>query len=105
MESFPFPDDLIQLQQRWTRTYNLLAMRPERGGAELRRQLIRLSCRISAHPFWLRGGYSGVRRVELRRAAEAASGGERELVVRYVDGTFEVSDTDHDRHQRGPGPA
>ncbi|MFF1556259.1 hypothetical protein [Streptomyces sp. NPDC058279] len=94
MKSLPFPDDLIRLQQRWTRTYNLLALRPDGsgGGAGLRRELIRLSCRISAHPYWRGGGYSGARRVELRRAAEAASGGERELVVRYVDGAFAVSD-------------
>ncbi|MEU6896274.1 hypothetical protein ABZ934_31940 [Streptomyces sp. NPDC046557] len=69
----------------------LLAVRPERGGAELRRELIRLSCEISGHPFWRAGGYSAVRRVELRRAAETASGGEPELVVRYADGTFTVS--------------
>ncbi|MFC6987002.1 hypothetical protein [Streptomyces cirratus] len=42
MAPLPFPADLIHLQQQWTRTYNLLAARPERGGAELRRELIRL---------------------------------------------------------------
>ncbi|MGW7099722.1 hypothetical protein [Streptomyces sp. NPDC054838] len=87
-----FPDDLIHLQQQWTRTYNLLAVRPERGGAELRRELIRLSCLISGHPLWRAGGYSAVRRVELRRAAEIAVGGEQQLVVHYADGTFTVSD-------------
>ncbi|MEV6683959.1 hypothetical protein AB0N28_01170 [Streptomyces sp. NPDC051130] len=92
MAPLPFPDDLIRLQQRWTRTYNLLAVQPERGGAELRRELIRLSCLISAHPFWRAGAYSAVRRVELRRAAEHASGGEPEVVVRYIDGAFTVSD-------------
>ncbi|MGW7102868.1 hypothetical protein [Streptomyces sp. NPDC054838] len=92
MRRFPFPDDLIRLQQRWTRTYNLLAVGPVRGGAELRRELIRMSCEISAHPYWRAGGYNAVRRVELRRAAETAPGGERELVVRYVDGAFTVSD-------------
>ncbi|MEU6895903.1 hypothetical protein ABZ934_29910 [Streptomyces sp. NPDC046557] len=91
MESLPFPDDLIHLQQQWTRTYNLLAVRPERGGAELRRELIGLSCRISSHPFWRAGGYSAVRRGELRRAAETAVGGEPELAVRYADGAFTVS--------------
>ncbi|WP_329191774.1 MULTISPECIES: hypothetical protein [unclassified Streptomyces] len=92
MAPLPFPDDLIHLQQQWTRTYNLLAVRPERGGAELRRELIRLFCRISAHPFWRAGGHGALRRVELREAAEAAPGGEQELVVRYIDGAFVVSD-------------
>ncbi|MFF1561020.1 hypothetical protein [Streptomyces sp. NPDC058279] len=92
MHLLHFPDDLIHLQQQWTRTYNLLAVRPEQGGAELRRKLIRLSCEISAHPFWRAGGYSAVRRVELREAAETAPGGEPELVVRHANGTFTVTD-------------
>ncbi|WP_206308886.1 hypothetical protein [Streptomyces sp. A1136] len=92
MASLRFPDDLIHLQQQWTRTYNLLAVGQEKGAAELRRELIGLSCLISGLPFWRAGGYSAVRRVELRRAAEAAAGGEQQFVVRYTDGTFTVSD-------------
>ncbi|MFF1560828.1 hypothetical protein [Streptomyces sp. NPDC058279] len=91
MAPLPFPDDLIHLQQQWTRTYNLLAVRPQQGGAELRRELIRLS-EISGHPFWRAHGYGAARRVELRRAAEAAVGEEPEPVVRHIDGAFTVSD-------------
>ncbi|WP_411103816.1 hypothetical protein [Streptomyces sp. cmx-4-9] len=78
MKSFPFPDDLIQLQQQWTATYRRLADladRPGHGAAELRRELIVLSCRISAHPYWEASGWSTAGRVELRRAAEAAASG------------------------------
>lgn len=92
MAPLPFPDDLIRLQQQWTRTYNLLAVRAEQGGAELRRELVRLSCEISGHLFWSAHEYSAVRRVELRRAAETAPGGEQERVVHYTDGAFTVSD-------------
>ncbi|MFI5985154.1 hypothetical protein ACIBEA_30335 [Streptomyces sp. NPDC051555] len=37
------------LKRRQTRVYNALAVRPALGVAELRRELIRLSCLISAH--------------------------------------------------------
>ncbi|WP_406368162.1 hypothetical protein [Streptomyces sp. NBC_01546] len=72
MKSFPFPDDLIKLQQQWTAAYQRLADRPGQGGAELRRELIVLSCRISAYPYWEGSGWSTAGRVELRQAAEAA---------------------------------
>ncbi|MFJ4777977.1 hypothetical protein [Streptomyces sp. NPDC088762] len=75
MKSFPFPADLIKLQQQWTAAYRRLADRPGHGEAELRRELIGLSCRISAHPYWEASGWSTAGRVELRQAAEAAQRG------------------------------
>ncbi|MFI5828510.1 hypothetical protein ACIA6C_14805 [Streptomyces sp. NPDC051578] len=50
-----------------------------------------LRLEISAHSFWRPGGYSAVRRVELRRAAATASGGQPELVAHCLDGAFTVS--------------
>lgn len=49
-----FPDDLIQAQRDWYTTYRQLA---ETGGPDtrttvLRRRLVRLSVRITAHPYW-----------------------------------------------------
>lgn len=49
-----FPDDLIQAQRDWHITYRQLA---ETGGTGaqttvLRRRLVRLSVRITAHPYW-----------------------------------------------------
>jgi hypothetical protein len=49
-----FPDDLVQAQRDWYTTYRQLAAS---GGAPaqttvLRRRLVRLSVRITAHPFW-----------------------------------------------------
>ncbi|MFD3549186.1 hypothetical protein ACFWUW_26885 [Streptomyces sp. NPDC058655] len=49
--SFRFPDDLISLKRQQIRAYNQLALRPAVGAAELRRELIRLSCLISSHPY------------------------------------------------------
>ncbi|MGR4877937.1 hypothetical protein ACIPUC_00635 [Streptomyces sp. LARHCF249] len=83
---------MIQLQQRWTRTYNQLALRPALGTAELRRELIGLSCGISSHPYWREHGWSMAGRVELRRVAETAPGGVAEVSVRYIDGQFVVSE-------------
>ncbi|WP_073907645.1 hypothetical protein [Streptomyces sp. CB00455] len=89
MEYLPFPDDLIRLQQRWTRAYHLLAVRRERSVAGLRRELIDLSCRISAHPYWRAAGYRSVRLVELRRAAAAVPAAREPLPC--VDGEFVMS--------------
>jgi len=49
-----FPDDLVQAQRDWYATYRELAAG---GGTDsrttvLRRRLVRLSVRISAHPYW-----------------------------------------------------
>ncbi|MFK0017069.1 hypothetical protein [Streptomyces sp. NPDC091027] len=70
MAHFHFPDDLIALQREQIRIYRQLAQQPALHTAELRRTLIRLSCLISAHPYWERRGWSTAGRVELRRAAE-----------------------------------
>ncbi|MET8747518.1 hypothetical protein [Streptomyces sp. NPDC004728] len=85
MTSFRFPDDLISLRRRQIRTYNQLALRPAVGAAELRRELIRLSCRISSHPYWAGRGWSMAGRVELVRAARSGpDGGGRAVDRRRV---------------------
>ncbi|MBM9509899.1 hypothetical protein [Actinacidiphila acididurans] len=74
-----FPDDLIQAQRDWYTTYRRLATA---GGAPaqttvLRRRLVRLSVRITAHPFWTTlPGTAPAARMELKEmtwteAAEA----------------------------------
>ncbi|MER5758908.1 hypothetical protein [Streptomyces sp. NPDC002082] len=72
MQFIRFPDDLLALQSAWLRTYEAMAGMPVGKGTSLhRRQLIRLSCAIEAHPFWATGGRSMAARVELRRQARA----------------------------------
>ncbi|MFJ3977387.1 hypothetical protein [Streptomyces sp. NPDC090021] len=75
-----FPDDLVDLQEAWLRTYAALAQAPAEGGTTmLRRRLIVLSCRLHAHHHW--SAPTGWRDggVELRRAARrrAGQGGRR----------------------------
>ncbi|MFE2166586.1 hypothetical protein ACFXB3_16185 [Streptomyces sp. NPDC059447] len=70
MTSIRFPDDLLDLQAAWLRTYADLARSPAHAGTTpLRRRLITLSCAIAAHPFWTVPGHSTATRVELRRRA------------------------------------
>ena len=54
MPHHPFPDDLIQAQRDWYTTYRQLADTAGSGTQTtvLRRRLVRLSVRITAHPFW-----------------------------------------------------
>ncbi|MFB7216330.1 hypothetical protein [Streptomyces sp. NPDC056255] len=92
MASFRFPDDLIALRRRQIRVYNRLALRPAVGAAELRRELIRLSCLISAHPYWAGRGWSLAGRVELVRAARSGPDGVREVVVRWTGEEFVVTE-------------
>ncbi|WP_329129162.1 hypothetical protein OG552_02455 [Streptomyces sp. NBC_01476] len=54
MPLLAFPDDLLQAQRDWYATYRELAGNGA-GGTQttvLRRRLVRLSVRITAHPFW-----------------------------------------------------
>lgn len=90
MTSFRFPGDLIDLRRRQIRIYNELALRPAVGAAELRRELIRLSCLISAHPYWAEHGWSMAGRVELVRAARSGPDGVRELVMHWNGEEFVV---------------
>ncbi|MEW1724728.1 hypothetical protein [Streptomyces sp. NPDC093109] len=67
----PFPEDLLQAQLEWIRTYEALAARAG-DAAVLRRRLLRLSEAIARHPFLAAGpARSPAVRVELRRAARA----------------------------------
>ncbi|WP_331742882.1 hypothetical protein OG239_42650 (plasmid) [Streptomyces sp. NBC_00868] len=83
-----FPDDLVALQQRWTRIFNRLASDPPADGHEMRMELLRLSFRLDAHPHWAttEAGWSRAARHELQEYATAAPGGEEQLVTLCVDG-------------------
>ncbi|MEV6733736.1 hypothetical protein [Streptomyces sp. NPDC051364] len=72
---FRFPADLISLKRQQIRAYNQLALRPTVAAAELRRELIRLSCLISSHPYWAERCWSTAGRIELFRAAESGPDG------------------------------
>ncbi|WP_093787061.1 hypothetical protein [Actinacidiphila guanduensis] len=60
-----FPEDLVQAQRDWYATYRELAASAGTGSRTtvLRRRLVRLSVRISAHPYWasLPGGAPAAR--------------------------------------------
>ncbi|MGW6841166.1 hypothetical protein [Streptomyces sp. NPDC054958] len=92
MTSFRFPADLIDLKRRQIRAYNQLAQHPAAGAAELRRELIRLSCLIISHPYWAERGWSTPGRVELSRVAESGPEGVREVSVRWSGEEFVVSE-------------
>ncbi|WP_158754572.1 hypothetical protein [Streptomyces sp. NRRL F-2580] len=83
-----FPDDLVALQQRWTRILKRLAGDPPADGHELRVELLGLSFRLDAHPHWAatEAGWSRAARRALQKYASAAPGGEEELVTLCVDG-------------------
>lgn len=81
MPHFHFPDDLVSLKQDQIRIYRRLARQPALDTAGLRRELIRLSCLISAHPFWEQRGWSTAGRVELHQAAEDGLDVVRELAL------------------------
>lgn len=54
MPHHSFPDDLVQAQRDWYATYRELAASGGSGThtTVLRRRLVRLSVRITAHPYW-----------------------------------------------------
>ncbi|MFF3013701.1 hypothetical protein [Streptomyces sp. NPDC057939] len=83
-----FPDDLVALQQHWTRLFNRLAASPPPDGRAMRAELLRTGLRIDAHPHWAAtvGGWSRTARRELQLHAARAPGGEPLLVTRCVDG-------------------
>lgn len=66
-----FPDDLVQTQCDWLRTYEELARHPATGTTALRRRLIDLSCRLDRHPFWTAADRPSASRVGLRDRALA----------------------------------
>ncbi|MET8860867.1 hypothetical protein [Streptomyces sp. NPDC004579] len=68
-----FPQDLVQLEVAWCRTYDALAAPRPAGHTALRRRLLVLSARLWWHPFWTGPGRMPAARLELRRRARAAS--------------------------------
>ncbi|TQK44461.1 hypothetical protein FBY35_5965 [Streptomyces sp. SLBN-118] len=67
-----FPDDLVQAQRDWIRTYEELACRsPVASTTALRRRLIQLPCGLASHPFWTEAGQSSAALAELRHHARA----------------------------------
>ncbi|MFF4011767.1 hypothetical protein [Streptomyces sp. NPDC001717] len=84
-----FPDDLVALQQHWTRIFNRLASSPPPAdGHDMRMGLLRLSLRLDSHPHWAttEAGWSREARNALQRHATTAPGGEEQLVTLCVDG-------------------
>ncbi len=74
-----FPDDLLAAQRAWYAVYRRLAgTRHTAQTTVLRRELLRLSVRISTHPYWttLPGGVPAAR-MELKRAAWSEGAPER----------------------------
>nr|WP_079027936.1 hypothetical protein [Streptomyces rimosus] len=73
----PFPGDLVAAQQSWNRTYAALAASRPQHATALRRDLLRLSTAINAHPFWSSTpGGPPAARVELRRRVRSQRTGQ-----------------------------
>ncbi|MFE1416720.1 hypothetical protein ACFW6F_38885 [Streptomyces sp. NPDC058746] len=101
-----FPEDLVALQQRWTRIFNWLAGAPAAsGGHELRMELLRLSLRLDSHPHWAttEAGWSRKARNKLQRYASAAPGGEEQLVSLCVGGRIVAVPPGEAASRRGDG--
>ncbi|MFD9410173.1 hypothetical protein ACFWBN_24620 [Streptomyces sp. NPDC059989] len=83
-----FPDDLVVLQQQWTRIFNRLAGDTPADGHALRMELLGLSFRMDGHQHWAttEAGWSRAARRELQDYATAAPGGEEQLVTLCVGG-------------------
>jgi hypothetical protein len=74
MHHHTFPADLVQAQRDWYATYRELAASGGSGThtTVLRRRLVRLSVRITAHPFWATlPGSAPAARMELKEMAWA----------------------------------
>ncbi|MGW5276243.1 hypothetical protein ACWEQP_27570 [Streptomyces sp. NPDC004044] len=70
MEPTAFPQDLVQAQRDWIRTYEALAHPGLPHNTALRRRLLELSTQLWWHPFFTTsGGRAPTARVELRRLA------------------------------------
>ncbi|WP_406346441.1 hypothetical protein [Streptomyces sp. NBC_00648] len=65
MDRYAFPHDLLMAQTAWCAVYGQLATTAE-GGAAHRRQLLELSRRITAHPFWQTPAGTPAARVALK---------------------------------------
>nr|MDT0516194.1 hypothetical protein [Streptomyces sp. DSM 41633] len=72
-----FPDDLVALEQQWTRIFTRLAADPPADGHEIRRELLGLSLRLDAHPHraTTEAGWSRAARRALQHYPGAAPGG------------------------------
>ncbi|MFF3558231.1 hypothetical protein ACFYXL_33010 [Streptomyces tsukubensis] len=73
----PFPADLLETQTAWYRTYRHLAENATNpsGTAAHRRQLLTLSARIAAHPYWDTPAGTPAARVALKETARALAAG------------------------------
>ncbi|WP_326600940.1 hypothetical protein OG930_45025 [Streptomyces sp. NBC_01799] len=70
MEPTAFPQNLVQAQRDWIRTYEALAQPHPHRNTVLRRRLLELSAQIWWHPFFTTGaGRAPTAREELRRLA------------------------------------
>ncbi|MFF4186336.1 hypothetical protein ACFYZ9_24455 [Streptomyces sp. NPDC001691] len=74
MDRPAFPHDLLKAQTTWYVTYKQLAAGPADGAAVHRRQLLRLSRLIAAHPYWQTPAGTPAARVALKEAARRLAG-------------------------------
>ncbi|MEW1552216.1 hypothetical protein [Streptomyces tsukubensis] len=75
-QTHTFPTDLLETQTAWYRTYRHLAENATSasGTAAHRRQLLTLSARIAAHPYWDTPAGTPAARVALKEAARSLTG-------------------------------
>ncbi|MGW7352895.1 hypothetical protein [Streptomyces sp. Z26] len=69
MTTHAFPADLVQAQRDWYATYRRLADSHGTQTAVLRRELLRLSVRITTHPYWTTLPDAPAARMELKQTA------------------------------------
>ncbi|MFV0126324.1 hypothetical protein ACLGI4_01125 [Streptomyces sp. HMX112] len=75
MHAYDFPPDLLQAQTSWYVAYQRLAdAAPATSPTVGRRELLELSARIAAHPFWSGPGGTPAARMELKQLAQREAG-------------------------------
>ncbi|MFI9050922.1 hypothetical protein [Streptomyces sp. NPDC053427] len=72
-----FPPDLVEAQTAWYATYELLATASADGTVAHRRQLLQLSRRIAAHPYWQTPSGTPAARTALKELARTGVAGGR----------------------------
>ncbi|MFD3998907.1 hypothetical protein [Streptomyces sp. NPDC058583] len=82
MRHHPFPDDLVTIQEAWTRTYEELACPHPTGVTDLRRRLIRLSVQVYFHPFWTLQAHPSTGRADLMHRVRAGQHDREETAAR-----------------------
>ncbi|PRH76808.1 hypothetical protein C6N75_23610 [Streptomyces solincola] len=72
MDVHDFPPDLLHAQTAWYAAYRRLAVaEPAASPTAARRELLELSGRIAAHPYWAGPAGTPAARMELKEIAHA----------------------------------